>query len=124
MLFYGPTLSKKADGIMNALTQLANRIELFLTGSGPEAVGLQKKAPVRGLNLKYDLHLPKPSGFSEKELVEGLHKVVATFPPGVVERGINRNWSHYLFLLKSLRPFWGHLPDVAQVCDIGAGAAV
>lgn len=68
--------------------------------------------------------LQRPVMFEPEELLESLNRVIATFPESVVERGINRNWCHFLFLLKELAPFWRQLPEAAQVCDIGAGAAV
>jgi SAM-dependent methyltransferase len=62
--------------------------------------------------------------FDEGGVVGRLRNVTETFPLGTVERGINRNWVHYLFLLRNLVPFWKLLPHSAQVCDIGSGAAV
>jgi ubiquinone/menaquinone biosynthesis C-methylase UbiE len=66
----------------------------------------------------------KQEKFVERDLLKGLKTVVGTFPQNIVERGINRNWKQYTFLLKSLRPFLQSLPQGARVCDIGAGAAV
>jgi SAM-dependent methyltransferase len=62
--------------------------------------------------------------FGRQELFEALQRVIATFPARVVDKGINRNWCHYRYLLKSLGPFWSQLPDRAEVCDLGAGAGV
>lgn len=59
-----------------------------------------------------------------RDLIEKLRRVTEAFPQAVVERGINRNWNHYLFLLKNLAPFWSELPCGAQICDIGSGAAI
>jgi 2-polyprenyl-3-methyl-5-hydroxy-6-metoxy-1,4-benzoquinol methylase len=76
------------------------------------------------LNISVNNLIRRRSMFRDKEILESFEKVVATFPPNVVERGINRNWRHYLFLLKSLQSFWNVLPPGGSVCDIGAGAAV
>jgi len=62
--------------------------------------------------------------FDEGRLLEGLGRVVSTFPEHIVERGINRNWNQYVFLLNKLEPFLRGLRENAQICDIGAGAAV
>jgi SAM-dependent methyltransferase len=66
----------------------------------------------------------KRQKFDEGELLEGLRRVVGTFSQNIVERGINRYWKQYVFLLKNLGPFLRCLPENARVCDIGAGAAV
>ena len=60
----------------------------------------------------------------EGRLLKGLNDVVATYPQYVVERGINRYWKQYVFLLKKLVPYLERLPENAYVCDIGAGPAI
>jgi len=62
--------------------------------------------------------------FNEDDLIRGLHKIVETFPHDIVERGINRNWMQYVFILKEIYPFLSVLQEDCQFCDIGAGAAV
>lgn len=66
----------------------------------------------------------KRQKLNEGELIESFHKIIATFPHDIVERGINRNWMQYVFILKKLYPFLCLLPDDGQICDIGAGAAI
>jgi 2-polyprenyl-3-methyl-5-hydroxy-6-metoxy-1,4-benzoquinol methylase len=68
--------------------------------------------------------MARPRQIDQTELVGKLRNVAANFQKGVIERGINRTWNHYLYLLRQLRPFLELLPTGARVCDIGAGVAV
>src|SRR5260370_10981183 len=83
----------------------------------------QKSIP-EGPTSNCKSQITRLKGLGEEELIENFSKVVSTFPPSVVERGINRNWNLYLFLLETLAPFWGLVPRNAKVCDIGSGAAI
>lgn len=53
-----------------------------------------------------------------------LENVVSDFPSDVRNRGVNRNWQDYRFVLRHLAPVLGTLPAGREYLDIGAGAGV
>lgn len=64
------------------------------------------------------------ASLSREGLRRSLDRVVSTFAPTVVSRGINRSLNQYRFVLKRLHPYLRRLPSHAKVCDLGAGAGI
>jgi SAM-dependent methyltransferase len=75
-------------------------------------------------NVIRSSQLSPGASLSHEDLCRSLDRVVSTFPPTVVSRGINRNLNQYRFVLKHLHPYFRRLPSHAKVCDLGAGAGI
>src|SRR5579871_6636191 len=57
-------------------------------------------------------------------LISDLQCVTDEFPPESVQRGINRNWNNYRFLLTQISELVGDRATSMNLLDLGAGAAV
>lgn len=59
-VFIGRLSGNRVSTILNAWTQLGNRMKLFIIGGGPEAAGLQQQAALLGLTtVRFEGHLPR-----------------------------------------------------------------
>jgi SAM-dependent methyltransferase len=64
------------------------------------------------------------AGISLSTLISDLQCVTDEFPPESVQRGINRNWNNYRFLLAQITELLGDRAASINLLDLGAGAAV